>query len=96
MSGKIHIKNTGNIAAKKSSTVFYLSSDAVLDDSDIQFKNLKVPKINKNKSFKYSFNIKLPREMNINGKYIIATLDNASIVSEIDETNNTIAYGPFP
>jgi uncharacterized protein (TIGR01370 family) len=92
--GVLNIQNTGNEAA--GATVrFYLSNDSVYDGADsflseVWSGNVK-PERSKNKKLKYKF----PIGETAGGKYVIALIDADNEVSEINENNNNIPYGPF-
>ena len=40
--------------------------------------------------------INLPVRQTASGKYVIAVIDPDNILTELDETNNVIVYGPIP
>jgi hypothetical protein len=94
--GILTIQNIGYEDADSSYVQFYLSDDNIYDLGDTFLKEMTVGKRMKagkikNKKLKY----KMPYDVTANGKYIIAVIDADNSVVELNESNNTIVYGPF-
>jgi len=39
---------------------------------------------------------KIPKGMNLSGKFLVFVLDDTQVVAETDETNNASTVGPLP
>ncbi|NWF76691.1 MAG: hypothetical protein HXY53_09035, partial [Nitrospirae bacterium] len=93
--GTLNIQNTGNETASSSALRFYLSNDAVYDADDILLKESSTGKVkagmSKDKKLKY----KLPIGETASGQYVIAVIDADNTITESNETNNAVTYGPF-
>jgi hypothetical protein len=93
--GKVTIQNTGNEDAPTSVVRFYLSNDNIFDGGDSFLKNVSTGKIkvdkSKTKTLSYTFDV----GTSLTDKYIITVLDSDNQVTEFDETNNNIVYGPL-
>jgi subtilase family serine protease len=87
---------TGNAAgggnAPASTTSFYLSSDRVLDGSDILLGSKAVPALAAGASSSGTLQLVIPLGTVPGTYYIIAMADGPELISEADETNNTIYY----
>jgi hypothetical protein len=94
--GTLSIQNVGNEDAASSYIRFYLSDDNVYDETDMFLKQVSTGKLKadntKNKTLSYSFST----GTSATDKYIIAVIDADNTVSESNESNNIIVYGPIP
>lgn len=88
------IENVGNRDALSCKLSFYKSDDDVFGDSDIFLKSVSTGAIkfgkSKSKTLSYSF----PLGDSATRKYIIAVIDADENISEIEEVNNFIVFGP--
>ena len=94
--GILTIQNIGYENADSSYVQFYLSDDNIYDLGDTFMKEMSVGKRMKagkikNKKLKY----KMPYDVTATDKYIIAVIDADNSVVELNESNNTIVYGPL-
>lgn len=58
-------------------------------------KSFATGKIKTGKSKPIRLNYNFPKDQNATGKYAIAVIDKDNLVTEIDETNNIIIWGPI-
>jgi uncharacterized repeat protein (TIGR01451 family) len=76
----------------------YLSDDTTFDARDVLLQRLLVAKFKKpfesGKPTKLTG--KVPKGMNLSGKFLIFVLDDIQAVAETDETNNASTVGPLP
>jgi len=70
---------------------FYLSDDAVLDDSDLLIDAMPVKPLDMNESQVRKLQIVLPEGMDAAGRFVIAFVDADDIVEESNEANNIVA-----
>jgi photosystem II stability/assembly factor-like uncharacterized protein len=93
-----NVRSGGSGAAPPSTTGFYLSSDAVLDASDVFIGGRSVPALAPNASNAAGSNQAIPAGTTPGTYYVIAKSDGPGVIGEIDETNNTrsksIVIGP--
>ena len=93
--GQLNIQNIGTESAS-SAVSFYLSDDSVYDEGDMYLKQVSTGTVktgqNKNKKLSYSF----PIDISATDKYVIAIIDADNTVTESNESNNMIVYGPIP
>jgi hypothetical protein len=105
ITGTLLVTNQGPAASPPTTATFYLSADAVLDAGDTPLKlangkpvTAKIPAIAAHGTKQLNFTYKLPAgttSAQLSGKYVIAKLDPANGITEIDEGNNTAAGGPL-
>jgi hypothetical protein len=93
--GKLLIQNIGDTDAKTSFVRFYVSDDSVFDGEDRFLKQVASGKVktgkDTTKTLSYSFNY----GETLDCRYILALIDADNTISETEETNNTVFYGPF-
>ncbi len=91
-------ENSGGGSAPSSRTAFYLSTDGLLDGSDIKLKGRAVPALAAGGSSTAATSLMIPSGITTGVYYIIAKADGPDLVSETNETNNTriapIKIGP--
>ena len=92
--GTFTVNNAGNEDASTTYVRFYLSDKNIYEDGDTQFKSVSTGKIKTGKSKAIRLSYNLATGQNATGKYIIAFIDQDHLVTEIDETNNIIVFGP--
>src|SRR5262249_47466112 len=94
----VHCKLTGTLTWQQfslsctpaSTLIMFLPADATFDAADVLLQRLLVAK------FKKSFESgkpakltgKIPKGMNLSGKFLVFVLDDTQAVAETDETNN--------
>ena len=93
--GKLTIQNTGNQDALTSVVKYYLSNDNIFDGGDSFLKNVSTGKIKIDKSKIKTLSYSFAAGTSLTGKYIIAVLDSDNQITELDETNNNVVYGPL-
>jgi subtilase family serine protease len=84
-------KNAGGGTADPSLTQFYLSADGTLDPSDTLIGSRSVPALAVGASSSGSTTVTIPQGMATGTWYIIAKADAQEVVTEISESNNTLA-----
>jgi hypothetical protein len=94
--GKLFVRNAGQQEAKSSFVGYYLSDNSDFESSDAFLKKVATGKIKAGKSKNTSISYSFPKGSSAAGKYIIAVIDAGNTVSEADETNNNISFGPLP
>jgi len=96
--GTLKINNIGNKNALTAAYVdFYLSDDDTYDEGDISLnKRISTGKIKFQKSKVIKLSYSFPVGQTLKGKYIIAVIDKDGLLTEINETNNVIVFGPIP
>jgi len=95
--GTFQVKNAGNKDISSSGSVnFYLSADGIFSADDTSLKQVSAGKLKKGGSKSISLSINLSSGVTASGKYVIAVIDQQDTISESNENNNQIAYGPVP
>ena len=87
---KLSITNRGNAPAGKSLVSYYLSNDAVLDQSDILLKTTKLKALKPSKIAKAKAKFKPPVEAF--DQFLLIAVDPADSVAEANELNNVIWF----
>jgi subtilisin family serine protease/subtilase family serine protease len=82
-------RNQGGGVAPSTTTRFYLSSDSVLDASDVTLGNRTVPVLQANATDQVNLSLTLPANTAVGTYYVIAQSDATLAVAETAETNNT-------
>ena len=93
--GTFTINNIGNRTASSTYVYFYLSDDATYDEGDTQLKRSSTGKIKAGRSKVIRLSYNFPKGQNAMDKYIIAVIDPGNLVTETDETNNIVVFGPI-
>jgi hypothetical protein len=96
LKGIFTVSNIGNRDASSTQVKCYLSNNATYEAGDTQLKSVATGKLKPGKGKAINVNLNLATNQTATGKYIIALIDKDNLVVEIDETNNTITYGPIP
>ena len=94
--GTLTLSNVGDRDASSFFVSFFVSDNATYEDGDAMLKWVSLGKVKARMSKVIKLNYNFPLGQNASGKYIIAVIDSFNSVSEVDETNNVIAYGPIP
>jgi hypothetical protein len=95
INGILTLNNIGDRDAKSFRIHFYLSDDDTYDEGDTFLKRKSIGKIRAKTSKNIKFVWNLPLGQTASGKYVIAVIDALNSVTEVDETNNVIIYGPI-
>jgi subtilase family serine protease/subtilisin family serine protease len=82
-------RNLGGGVADASTTAFYLSTDSVLDPTDVQLGSRAVPALPTGASNTGSVTLTIPAGSPAGMYYIIARADSGNVVNEVTEGNNT-------
>ncbi len=97
MKGIFKAKNIGDKDAPSTAYVsFYLSENNTYSPDDLLLKKLSAGKLKKGKNKSLTLTVILPYGVTVNGKYVIAIVDPQAAISESNENNNQIVYGPIP
>jgi hypothetical protein len=80
--------NSGKRTARKSSTAFYLSTDARKDARDLRLGRRSVPALKRRKSSKRSTSLLIPAAQAAGGYRLLACADDARKVREAKEADN--------
>jgi photosystem II stability/assembly factor-like uncharacterized protein len=96
INGSIIIQNVGNQKARSFTVDFYLSDDDQYEEGDIFLERVSTGRIKAGDSVVKKLRYRLPVGESASGRYIIAVIDPEDVVTELDEVNNEVAYGPIP
>jgi hypothetical protein len=88
--GNFVVENQGNATAGDSILKFYLSEDNILDEGDMELKEVAVGELDAGQSQNKRFFALLPKGLDPAGQYVIAVVDATDAVTETDENNNQI------
>ncbi len=94
ITGTFNIKNTGNKDASSTHVDFYLSENNSFEEGE-WFKSVSTGKIKAKQIKAIKLSMSFPLGQTVTGKYIIAVIDRDHSVTELDETNNVIVFGPI-
>ena len=94
--GKFNVQNIGYQDADSTTLQFYLSEDGSYDVGDTMLREIKTSILKSGRSKISSLNHTLPAGIDSSGKYIIAVIDAENSLTEADENNNNITFGPMP
>lgn len=93
LKGIFKVQNTGTDDASKSVLKIFLSDDSTFDSSDTLLKQVATGTVKAGGSKMRILSGIL--KINTNGKFVIGVLDADNELSESDESNNTITFGPL-
>jgi len=96
ITGSLNIQNAGTLNTPSSKVNFYLSDDANYNEGDAFLKSVSTGNIKAGASKTKKLSCSLPVGENASGKYIIAVIDAENGVTESNEGNNQIVFGPIP
>jgi hypothetical protein len=96
ITGSIEIVNSGGRDAPSSNLKFYLSKDGILHGDETLLKQSAAGRLKPGEKRIKQFSYRLPSKEKASGQYIIAAIDANHTVSETDESNNLIVFGPIP
>jgi M6 family metalloprotease-like protein len=95
IAGTLKIENTGSQNASPSIAKFYLSDNHPFHQK-YDLKSVSIGKVKAVSGYKFiKLSYSLPLGYSASGQYLIAIIDPDNKVTEIDETNNVIAFGPI-
>jgi subtilase family serine protease len=83
------VKNNATVACASSTGRIYLSSNASFSADDVLINTFSTPILAANGTMSYNISAFLPFQAVVGTKYIILRADDASLVAESSETNNT-------
>jgi hypothetical protein len=92
--GELIVQNIGNANAHPSSVRYYLSSDGV--QTNTLLKKLSTGTVKPGQPKRKKMRVKFPVGVNGSGQFIMAVLDAGGAVTECDEANNVVVFGPLP
>ena len=91
------VRNVGNAPAGAFAVRFFLSSDDTLDGGDVLLGSRNVAALGAGVSSTAITTLTLPGNTSVPGTYrVIALIDAAGQVAELNETNNTAVSSPLP
>lgn len=94
--GVFSVQNQGPARALQPFLVrFYLSDDAVLDATDTLLSERRAGPLKSGKTVNFGWRRVVPAHGSASGHYLFAVIDAENTVSEINETNNTVRFGPI-
>ena len=96
LKGTFTVSNIGNRDASSTPVKLYLSDNATFEGGDTQLKSVATGRLKPGKGKAIHVNLILATNQTATGKYIISVIDKDNSVTEIDEGNNIITYGPIP
>jgi streptogramin lyase len=97
ISGTLNIQNIGILKAPSSFVRFYLSDNGQYDEgADTFVKQKATGMIKAGKSKTGAFRCEFSVGETALGKFIIAVMDADNTVSESNESNNFVVFGPIP
>ena len=95
INGNFNVQNMGNKDASSSLVRFYLSDDGVYDEGDSFLKEVKTGTLKVGKSKSISLSYSFTSGISATNKFIIAVVDAENTISETNESNNIVIYGPI-
>jgi Abnormal spindle-like microcephaly-assoc'd, ASPM-SPD-2-Hydin/CARDB len=96
LKGRFRVTNNGTGNGLGSKVVFFLSPDDSLEESDTRISTQNVNPLKAGNGKLVTWSRQLPNGTSASGSFVFAVLDSRSVVSEINETNNVIVFGPIP
>ena len=93
--GKLLIQNIGDTDATTSFVRFYVSDDGLFGGEERFLKQVASGKVKTGKSKTKTLSYSFAYGETLDCKYILAVIDTENTIAEADESNNTVAYGPF-
>jgi subtilase family serine protease len=97
ISGSFVVSNQGKLNSPPTTLSVYLSIDSDLDTdgSDLLLKQVNVKGLKVGKTKKVKFKVKLTPGTSASGQFVIAVIDAANAVMEMNEDNNYIVSLPI-
>jgi len=96
LSGSVRVRNEGYKSIDSASVRFFLSDDGIYDAGDQFLNKFGTGELLWGESKGFSFSYKLPVGETATGRSVIAVLALNNKITELDETNNEIVFGPVP
>ena len=94
--GKLVVRNSGMRKAQRSKIVLYLSQDPILTADDVPVSRRAIGAIGRHKARQKAFKTGFLPRANVAGHYLIAVIDTDNSITESNESNNRISFGPLP
>jgi trimeric autotransporter adhesin len=85
------VKNLGGVTSAATSMKYYLSTNTVIDGSDVLLGNRAVSSLGPNATESVSQPFVIPASTAVGTYYVVAAVDPDDLVDEVVETNNTRA-----
>jgi hypothetical protein len=96
LTGTFAVRNLGTDKAA-GQLRFLLSTDGAYDPGDTVLKQMATGTVKAyGGSVSKRFSLALPTGISASGRYVIAVLDPENAITEADETNNNVIFGPVP
>jgi len=94
--GSFFVKNTGKVSTPYTRLAAFLSDDSKLDSADILLSAPVFSQISPGQTRSKPIKLTAPKEMSLQGKYLIAHVDADGIVPHRKGDDGTVVYGPLP
>jgi hypothetical protein len=96
LKGSFVVRNVGVEETPASTLSYYLSSDETLDEGDLLLKQQQIAGVPAGRETRVAVKkVKLPAGTSGTGMFVIAVLDDGDGVTESDEGNNLVVFGPL-
>lgn len=96
LKGTFEARNLGSTSAPTAKLRFYHSQDASFGGGDMVLKEVAIGPLTTGAKKKIALSKALPTGTDASGQFVLAVSDVTNVVTESDETNNTVAFGPLP
>ncbi len=98
--GKFVVENNGTGSAAASTVRFYLSADQTFDATDLLLKAVSIDAVTAGAKKSAKLNVDLNFTTGLtpglrSSDFVLGIVDDAGVVPESDETDNTIVFGPL-
>ena len=94
--GKLTVQDIGIADAASSLVNYYLSNDATFDEGDTLLKQAATGSVHPGRPRNRSLSANLPPGVSGSGRFILAVIDADDTVTECNEDNNVVVFGPLP
>jgi hypothetical protein len=96
LSGTFDVINPSTQSVPPTVLRFYLSANSTLDAGDLLLSEVGVGALKNGESTTRHLNVRLPEGVSASGQFVIAFADADNVVSETNEANNVVVFGPVP
>jgi probable HAF family extracellular repeat protein len=96
LTGSLRVENAGIQALAASQVRFLLSPDLTSSAGDVTLKDVQVKALPAAGFAQLKLSASAALAQAPSGSYVLAVLDAGGAVTEADETNNVVAFGPLP
>lgn len=93
--GEFEVINPSTQSVPHTVLRFFLSTDPILDSSDVLLSEKGVGALKNGESTTRRLNVPLPEGTSASGQFVIAFADADNVVSETNEANNIVVFGPI-